>query len=146
MAQSTTTIALTGLLVFSLGAIGQAHADETKLGERGAMRLIQQIDTDRNGAITREELSEFITARYAEADLNNDDSVTMEEAETFGQNRGMRRARGVTPVMSRVDIDGNGTVTLAEIEERADKAFAFFDLDNSGSIEADELPARRGRL
>ena len=46
--------------------------------------------------------------------------------------------------IERFDANDDGQVSLSEIEDQQRKMFALADRDNSGSIEADELPKHRG--
>jgi len=74
------------------------------------------------------------------ADANNDGTLTEDELVTYVMDREFRRQAQRTA--RRLDIDGNGTVTLAEIENHKNKRFALLDRNNDNQLSHDEL--RRG--
>ena len=96
------------------------------LGEPGRERF-KQIDTNQDGAISLDEFSaegRFIDRRMSRADANGDGAITTDEMEG-------RQALISAEAQSR-------------IEKRIEDSRAFFeraDLDNSGSVTADEMRA-----
>ena len=109
------TLGLTGCLTATIA-----------LGEPGRERF-KQIDTNQDGVISLDEFSaegRFIDRRMSRADANGDGAITTDEMEG-------RQALISADAQSR-------------IEKRIEDSRAFFeraDLDNSGSVTADEMRA-----
>ena len=109
------TLGLTGCLTATIA-----------LGEPGRERF-KQIDTNQDGVISLDEFSaegRFIDRRMSRADVNGDGAITTDEMEG-------RQALISAEAQSR-------------IEKRIENSRAFFeraDLDNSGSVTADEMRA-----
>lgn len=109
------TLGLTGCLTATIA-----------LGEPGRERF-KQIDTNQDGVISLDEFSaegRFIDRRMSRADANGDGAITTDEMEG-------RQALISAEAQSR-------------IESRIEDSRAFFeraDLDNSGSVTADEMRA-----
>ena len=109
------TLGLTGCLTATIA-----------LGEPGRERF-KQIDTNQDGVISLDEFSaegRFIDRRMSRADANGDGAITTDEMED-------RQALISAEAQSR-------------IEKRIEDSRAFFeraDLDNSGSVTADEMRA-----
>lgn len=109
------TLGLTGCLTATIA-----------LGEPGRERF-KQIDTNQDGVISLDEFSaegRFIDRRMSRADANGDGAITTDEMEA-------RQALISAEAQSRM-------------EKRIEDSRAFFeraDLDNSGSVTADEMRA-----
>ena len=109
------TLGLTGCLTATIA-----------LGEPGRERF-KQIDTNQDGVISLDEFSaegRFIDRRMSRADANGDGAITTDEMEG-------RQALISAEAQSRM-------------EKRIEDSRAFFeraDLDNSGSVTADEMRA-----
>ncbi|MEL6750642.1 MAG: EF-hand domain-containing protein [Pseudomonadota bacterium] len=128
-----TTILMASLAVACVAVPTIAFADK---GDRGA-RMLERIDTDKSGSISQTEFLEARTSRFDSADANNDGELTADEvAAQMERRRNERRAKRM---LERMDIDGDGKVTRAEIESQATKRFALMDRDDSGAIEKDEM-------
>jgi len=128
-----------GAAAFAQDAGTEAPAASERT-ERGPGRFFGRMDADANGSITSEELGGERLELLRQADANNDGTLTEEELVTYVMNREFRRQAQRTA--QRLDIDGNGTVTLAEIEDHQNKRFALLDRNNDNQLSQDEL--RRG--
>ena len=111
----------------------------TALADRGerAAKMMERIDTDKNGAISLEEFTTARAARFDAADANKDGAITREEM--MAQIEKRRMERRVNRMFERLDADNDGTITKAETAAFAEKRFARLDRDNSGSIEKSEM-------
>ncbi|WP_431470489.1 EF-hand domain-containing protein [Sphingosinithalassobacter sp. LHW66-3] len=100
-----------------------------------------RADADRNGVVTRAELLAQVEQRFAQRDANSDGQLT--EGESFHNRRGGRlRER----ILSRIDADGNGAITLAEQKAQAERRFARLDANGDGAIDPAEREAARERM
>ncbi|TCD14142.1 EF-hand domain-containing protein [Oricola cellulosilytica] len=142
--RSRILILLTGLTV-SAGSLGAAYADDgarwdhgmNRGGGHGMESMFERADTDNDGTVTADEFIAAGSERFAAADADNDGNITAEEmADAMLRERLQRRAGRM---IERFDSNEDGSVSLAEIEDRQRKMFALADRDNSGAIEEDEL-------
>lgn len=150
MNTKTRILSLTAVLATVIVGAGAAYAEGGKGGKggdgpRGMGRIMQEIDANSDGNIGRDELDAFIEARFAQADADADLSVTQDEIASALPGDGRRGGRFAEHMVVRMDIDGNGTLAIDEVRERAGELFAMMDIDNSGTIEADEMPKRGGK-
>jgi len=95
------------------------------------MNVFKAIDTDNNGALSREELINGFSQIFGEGQENIEEEVDK--------------------IMSNVDTDHSGEIDYTEFiiatmnrqkllsKERLQAAFNAFDKDGSGSISSDEL-------
>lgn len=109
-------------------------------GPRGPMGW---MDKNKDGTIDKAEFQAGKLERLKAADTNGDGMLSQDELEAMvlKQIAERRAAR----LVKRLDIDGDGSVTLAESEGMRDKRFAVLDLNNDGKIDERELrEAHRG--
>lgn len=105
-------------LTATLGLIlttGWALAGEDHPGSKGPRmmgNMMQQMDVDKNGSITRKEFDDFGKKRrqehFTHLDSNKDGSVTMEEFSKAHSDRANKH-------FSRMDRDGNGVIDKTEM-------------------------------
>ncbi|WP_159586554.1 EF-hand domain-containing protein [Chelativorans xinjiangense] len=108
-----------------------------KRGEniRGAM--FSRLDQDDDGTVTAEEFGGERLETLQAADANSDGTLSQEEMVAYITKREFeRRAERMARVL---DVDGDGAVTLAEIENHQGKRFALLDRDDNGELSEDEL-------
>ena len=101
----------------------------------------ERMDVNKDGKIGRDEFVGRVTTRFDSADANGDGELDVDEVVARMERRRMeRRARRM---LRRMDIDGDGKVTKAELERQAAKRFAVLDRNDDGVLEVRE--ARRAR-
>lgn len=83
MMETKTALTLGGalLLAMGLGSAAMAHGKMGKMGMRGGDRaqMIEQLDANGDGAITRAEVDAAAAARFAEADADGNGFLSAEE-------------------------------------------------------------------
>jgi Ca2+-binding EF-hand superfamily protein len=99
-------------------------------------------DKDGNGSITKAEAPPRLLAHFDEFDTNKDGILDQQEL------RAMRKAReeqhpGRGPGMPKMDVDGDGKVSLAEFTEMHVQMFKHVDLNGDGIVTLEELQAAR---
>ena len=96
---------------------------------------LARLDGNKDGTI---QLDEFTNMdRLKAADTNGDGTLSQDEIEALALKQIVeRQARRIT---NRLDIDGDGTVTIAEVEKHKAKRFALMDRNDDGKLDRDEL-------
>lgn len=103
-----------GALALMIPAAFAAPAFAQDGDRQGPPRMIfAELDADGNGAVTLEEMQAAGENRFAAADANGDGALSRDELLAQGQERVETR---VDQMLERVDADGDGQVTLAEME------------------------------
>lgn len=118
------------------GQGGRRHGGGEMFGQ-----MMQDVDANADGAITQEEINAFYTAKVAEADASGDGDLSLEEFQTIFAE--MTRGRMVD-VFQRLDDDGDGAVTAAELDDRFGNVVERMDRNDDGQLDADDR-GRRGR-
>lgn len=106
------------------------------------------VDANHDGRVTK---AEFLAARRAailSADANHDGRVTAAEwsarttsAKTRAATRGYASTgqAGQAPVFPQIDTNGDGVLTIEEIDAAAAERFAVLDANHDGVLTGDEL-------
>jgi Ca2+-binding EF-hand superfamily protein len=102
--------------------------------------LVRSADADRDGAVTREEWS----ARLAEIDSDGDGALTDEELTESFLRRHQRHQRRVAwrfgPPSAHLDFNEDGQLDFGDL----DSLYSGLDADGDGTISAAEMPERIG--
>lgn len=108
--------------------------------------LFLHADANKDGVVTRAELTADIDGRFAKVDTNKDGKI--DPNERFAARKAMRDAGPQGPGhrggrMMRgggmhADKDGDGIVTLEDVRAPALKLFAYVDRNNDGKIDKAE--------
>ncbi len=130
--------ALSAMTAVAVAQTATPAAPEASKEAPAKSAALAKLDANNDGVIDQNEFA--ADARLKEADTNNDGVLSQEEVSAMIlKQMADRRAERM---MQRLDIDGDGKVTLAEIEGQKAKRFALMDRNNDGKLEASEL--RRG--
>jgi Ca2+-binding EF-hand superfamily protein len=102
-------------------------------GGGGAMfqNLMTEVDTDKNGSVTQDEINAFRTAKVAAADVSKDGALSLEEFATAYNE--LMRTRMVDAFQS-FDNDGDGSITAAELDTRFNTILAQMDRNGDGTL------------
>lgn len=141
----TIKLALIAGALASMTAVGVAQttsatsgtdaASEQSGGDQFRNKRVDRLDADKDGTISKEE---FLADRnLKDADTNGDGVLSADELTAMIQKREMERK--VERLTRRLDVDGDGKVTIAEIENQKAKRFALMDRNDDGKLEAREL-------
>jgi Ca2+-binding EF-hand superfamily protein len=134
---------------------------EARVKERFA-----RMDTNRDGAVTREEIDAGRAARRAEMqdrrfgmmDANKDGSVSRGEFDAAASARSDRRAEnggkrgkrggrgGPEAMLARADTNADGRLTLAEMLSRPMARFETSDANRDGTLTPEERKAARDKM
>lgn len=118
-------------------AIAQPHR-----GGHGEM--LQTLDANGDGQITRAETESAKAQKFAEADTNGDGGLSMAEIEAFrAAERESRKEAMKQKMFQRADKDGNGVISADEFEARGAPFFERIDANGDDVITADEIEAMK---
>lgn len=128
--------------------------------------IIDQIDSNADGALSAEEIQAFRSARFAAMDADGDGELTPKEmsdgmqamvfsiADANGdgmisQDEFREIAQGRFQKMQRkfhkLDDDGNGRVSAEELASMTDRMMSWIDDNDDGTLDASELEGMHGR-
>jgi hypothetical protein len=136
-------LAGTGLaLAGGRGDWGGPHAMMGPMGgPMGGMRtlIIERIDTNKDGKITKEEIAAFDGDSLKKYDANGDGALSLDEFDAFFRDL----TRPVTVrAFQFVDKDGDAKVTLDEFSLPGDRLVKALDRNGDGTLDANELNPR----
>ena len=104
--------------------------------------MLQNIDTNNDGALSQEEINAAVNSRFAEFDADKNGSLSLQEFEALW-------AEITKPVAVRafqfLDPDGDAAVAKAELDERFGTIVSHFDRNDDGVLSRDDRPHHRGR-
>ncbi|MEO1311373.1 MAG: hypothetical protein AAFV51_10460 [Pseudomonadota bacterium] len=156
--------------VFAASAALAALASAAALADDA--QQLSAMDTDKNGSVSRDEMTAYASSVFAKLDTNGDETVSFEEMkadaeadrkqlrEQTGRRRGPRaeqlKARmddALKSSFDSLDKDDNGSLSLKEHLAAYEPSFNKADANKDDIVDADEmramvterLDARRGR-
>ena len=152
---------LTGAALAVMGSASLAMAFQGQTGPQGRshdgrppmmLEMFRSLDADGDGVVTAEELSATgPAAAFGEADANGDGVLEGDELTAFreAQERA-REERRQQRMVERLDTDGDGKLSLEEIEagtrRRPQKVFDRLDADDNGEVSLEELAEAQQRM
>ena len=123
-----------------LGLAAPALAQQSRSNTSGVMRY----DTNKDGAVDRDEWNAGQEARFKRLDTNSDGKLSQDElfARTPAAGNSVlpsdRQASRQSSYFQRLDTDKDGFVTLTEFMAQGERNFVRCDLDKNGRIDAAE--------
>ena len=117
---------------------GASKPDADKKHGDFSQRILQRVDTDKDGKISKAEFDAEGSKLFAKLDDNGDGKITENEM----PQRHWARFGG--QMFDRMDADKDGKVTKAEFQAAGDKMFQRMDKNGDGIIEKDEMQPPHG--
>ena len=149
-----------GILTLSIVLTSVGFA-EARSGERTRGFDFSQVDTNGDGLVTQDEIDAMGAARIAEIDADGDGRVTAEDlaavaaarVENASEQMAARAAERTTRMIERLDTDGDGALTQAELEEGFQRRgsdrgnmIERLDTDGDSAISKAEFEAAKERF
>lgn len=119
---------------------GNPEAMQTKQDQPRGVNRLERLDANKDGSVDQQEFT--AAANIKQADTNADGTLSTDELVAMVQKR--QAERQAERLTRRLDIDGDGQVTLVEIEKNKTERFALMDRNDDGKLEANELRGRHG--
>lgn len=101
-------------------------------------RMMEHLDANGDGQITRDEVKAAKAEKFKEIDANGDGQITAEEM------RAHREQKMQDRFLKRYDANGDGRVTEDEFAGDDSRMFDRLDKNGDGVISQDEMKAARG--
>jgi Ca2+-binding EF-hand superfamily protein len=99
--------------------------------------IFNQIDANKDGTITLDEITAVVDARFDKVDANHDGVIDRSELESYLGRRAP--APRIDAVLKHFDSNGDGKIAKAEVEGLAKKVFAVFDRQDDGKVTKEDV-------
>ncbi len=111
-------------------------------GKHGGMMfsIMSEVDADGSGSVSQAEVDAYRAAKVRAADGSRDGNLTLDEFETLFAELVRER---MVDAFQRLDDDGNGVITGAEMDERFGDIVAHMDRDDDGELSRKDFRGRR---
>ncbi|QQA43649.1 EF-hand domain-containing protein [Pelagovum pacificum] len=141
----------TVLLLVAIGAgYGVTAANAQGLGPMGMEPpTFESLDTDGDGQLSEAELRAPVQERFDAADTDGDGTLTAEEMTAAAEAmRAERQQQMVARMISRLDANGDGVLSVEEFRMPAPRPtmFSRLDTDENGAISPAEFEQARERM
>lgn len=127
-------------------ALGGAVQGMAASGDgKGPRHSFEDLDTNADGQLTKEEMQAHMQGRFDEADSNGDGVLSLEEMQAHAAAKAAERAGRM---IEHLDKDGDGGVSFEEMQARrgGGKMFERADTDGDGAITKAEFDAAREKM
>ena len=139
MMNTLSKLTLVAIVTFGMSSVATA-ADYT------AEQLMSLLDTNGDGEITMDEAPEELKGGFTFFDKNGDGGIDVTEAQIMvdlddneqSQSPEMATAPTAEQLMSLLDTNGDGKITMDEAPEDLKGGFVFFDRNGDGGIDVAE--------
>ena len=133
-------LSLAGVSASAVAQEGPGRGDRMARGEK----MVEQLDTNGDGAVSKAEVDASRAAAFAAADTNGDGGVSQAEVLAYQEaQRAERRAAREAEMFARADTNGDGVLGPDEFGPRVDRMFEALDKDDDGMITAEEREEAR---
>jgi Ca2+-binding EF-hand superfamily protein len=109
-------------------------------------RMFEMLDVNHDGKLTFDEISSEYKRMIAASDVDGDGAISVDEFRRRGH---MIMSVGAISMFDMLDANGDGKITLEEIQAPSQRWFKRYDANKDGNVDSDELaaqirPAMRG--
>ena len=139
-------VLISGVTAMALAlTAGVAAAKGGHGGKHGARMSFEQLDTNGDGQVTKEEIAAAATARFNEIDTNGDGNLSAEELAAASERAKEER---IAKMIEKRDENGDGVLSQDEMQpktDRTDRMFKRLDANDDGVISAEEFEKMKDR-
>jgi len=127
-------LVLTGLAILA-GCGGNASPlDSASATDRAFIAAETTWDLNRDGSVTCNEWKQYVASLLKEADGDRDGSLSRQEHEALSRQDRLFQTIG----FAYFDADGNGRISLSELADKPNPAFALLDRNGDCVIASNE--------
>ena len=143
--KNTTLITALGLAIVAGGAVASSDAGLGK--HHRPHHSFEELDTNGDGKLMKEEIEGHMQARFQGADTDGDGALSRDELLARVKERQAKRAgKYVDRMLERHDTDGDGALTMAEMQARkGGKMFERMDANQDGAVTKEEFEEMRAK-
>ena len=105
-------------------------------------RFMHLFDLDGNGHVTLAEIAKDRELLFSAIDIDGDQTLSATEMRRRGRALEIFRA---SSIFDMLDINGDGKLSLHELQEPTRRWFSRYDKNQDGNLELQELPERKYR-
>ena len=105
-------------------------------------RFMHLFDLDGNGYVTLAEIAKDRELLFSAIDIDGDQTLSATEMRRRGRALEIFRA---SSIFDMLDINGDGKLSLHELQEPTRRWFSRYDKNQDGNLELQELPERKYR-
>lgn len=139
-------VLISGVTAMALALTAGVAAAKGGHGKHGGARInFEQLDTNGDGQVTKEEIAAAATARFVEVDTNGDGTLSAEELAAASERASEER---VAKMIEKRDENGDGVLSQEEMQpdtDRTDRMFEKLDENEDGVISAEEFEAMKDK-
>lgn len=111
---------------------------------KGPKFSIEEMDTNGDQMISKEEIAAHAKARFDQVDTNDDGKLSADEMAAHGEKEMTKRMKKrQAKMLKRMDADDDGMLSFDEMQakqqKRLDKMFSRLDANEDGMLSAEEL-------
>lgn len=124
---------------------GVAAAKGGHGGKHGPHMNFEQLDSNGDGQVTKEELANAATTRFNAVDTNGDGNLSVDELAAASERANQDR---IAKMVEKRDENGDGVLSLTEMQPRSDRMdhmFERLDANEDGVISAEEFEKMKDR-
>jgi len=132
---TATALALVGAL--AIASFAQANAQSADDGKAGGMK---RSDTNGDGKISLEEMSQRRGKRFDKLDANGDGKLSEDELRAKIKKNPEKRSKRM---VKRMDKDGDGMISREEFDAQTGKIFSRIDANSDGFVDEVEMQTFR---
>jgi len=103
---------------------------------RRAERMFEMLDVNKDGKLTPDELTGEYRRMIAASDVDGDGAISVDEFRRRGH---MIMSVGAISMFDMLDANGDGKISLEEIQAPSQRWFKRYDTNKDGSIDDKEL-------
>lgn len=143
-------LTIAALIALGLGGVTYTAMADNHRGH-GPAGMIEEVDANQDGSITKDEMAAHRTQRFLGADTNGDSLVSAEEFEAFTDaERERKRTERRAKRFAKMDANGDGLISVEENaaakSKRMDRMFDRMDKDDDGVISEAELETAKEKM